>query len=100
MTSDPKKRSEHHLIDAEGERLLRKRLPRHWVLREYRPDYGLDFALEVFARPKSDGNAATYETLGEHIFIQLKTVLSAKTSSLKVYGRPNVEKQREVLDTN
>lgn len=33
-----KKRSEQHLIDQDGERLLRSKLPRHWVLREYRPD--------------------------------------------------------------
>lgn len=62
--SDAKKRSEQHLIDADGERLLGSRLPRHWVLRPYRPDYGLDFTVEVFRNP-SDGTKAhaTYETL-------------------------------------
>jgi hypothetical protein len=70
---ESKQRSEQHLIDADGERLLRRLLPRHWVLREYRPDYGLDFALEIFRQPNgSVARHATYETLGEHIFIQLK----------------------------
>lgn len=96
--NEAKQRSEQHLIDADGERLLRARLPRHWVLREYRPDYGLDFALETFRHPTADGKQhATYETLGEHVFIQLKSVASATALPLKLYARNNVEKQREVL---
>lgn len=96
-----KQRSEQHLIDAEGERLLRSRLPRHWVLREYRPDYGLDFALEIFRKPTGPAKKhATYETLGEHIFIQLKSIASATMSPLKIYGRDNVEKKRELLDND
>lgn len=93
-----KKQSEQHLIDAEGQQLLRKQLPRHWVLREYRPDYGLDFALEVFAPQKNEGKHPTYETLGEHIFIQLKTVQSTATKPLQLYERQNVEKHREQID--
>ncbi len=96
-----KQRSEQHLIDADGERLLRSRLPRYWVLREYRPDYGLDFALEIFREPIGPAKKhATYETLGEHIFIQLKSVVSATASPLKIYGRHNVEKKREWLNKN
>jgi len=96
---ESKKRSEQHLIDADGERLLGRRLPRHWVLRPYRPDYGLDFAIEVFRDPSSDTKAhSTYETLGEHVFIQLKTVKVTKSAPLKIYGRGNVEKSRESLN--
>jgi hypothetical protein len=95
-----KKQSEQHLIDAEGQQLLRERLPRHWVLREYRPDYGLDYALEIFAPQKPEGKYPTYETLGEHIFIQLKTIQSAEAKPLKLYGRMNVEKYREQIDKN
>lgn len=93
-----KKQSEQHLIDAEGQRLLRDQLPRHWVLREYRPDYGLDYALEIFSPQKTEGKYSTYETLGEHIFIQLKTIQSAEIKPLKLYGRMNVEKHREQID--
>lgn len=98
MKFDAKKQSEQHLIDADGQRLLRSRLPRHWILREYRPDHGLDFALEIFALPKKSATPATYETLGEHLFIQLKTVRTAEVKSLRLYGRKNVEKQREAID--
>jgi hypothetical protein len=100
VSSTAKKQSEQHLIDAEGQRLLRSRLPRHWILREYRPDYGLDFALEIFSAAKEGEHATTYETLGEHIFIQLKTVKSSDIKPLKLYGRMNVEKGREALNKN
>jgi hypothetical protein len=100
VSTEAKKQTEQHLIDADGQRLLRGCLPRHWVLRDYRPDYGLDFALEIFADPKSANKPATYETLGEHLFIQLKTVTSAKIKPLQLYGRVNVEKQREALNKN
>jgi hypothetical protein len=97
MAAQGKKQSEQHLIDADGQKLLRERLPRHWVLREYRPDYGIDYALEIFAPPKQRGGQVTYETLGEHIFIQLKSVQTVQIKPLKLYGRVNVEKQREAL---
>jgi hypothetical protein len=101
LVDKAKQRTEEHLIDADGERLLRASLPRHWVLREYRPDYGLDFALEVFKVPTEEcRDHNRYETLGEHLFVQLKSSTSVRRGSLKLYGRHNVEKSREVLDSD
>lgn len=97
--STTKKRSEQHIIDQAGERLLRSKLPGHWVIREYRPDYGLDFTIETFkAGEKQGGAPATYETLGEHVFVQLKSVNSPEIKPLAIYGRGNVEKARELLN--
>jgi hypothetical protein len=95
--SEAKKRSEQHLIDQAGQQLLRSKLPSHWVLREYRPDYGLDYSLEVFKEADTEGKFPTYETLGEHLFIQLKSVASAKALPLTIYERGNVEKAPERL---
>lgn len=96
-----KSRVEQHLIDTDGEKLLRSSLPRHWLLREYRPDYGLDFALEIFEKiSDSTKTNHQYQTLGEHIFIQLKSVTGIDKLPLKLYSRVNVEKQKEVLDKN
>lgn len=94
-----KQRSEQHLIDQEGEKLLRSKLPSHWVLREYRPDYGLDFAIEIF-KPSvtSLGSPNTYETLGEHLFVQLKSIAKPVIKSLTLFSRGNVEKGPEQLD--
>ncbi len=101
MSDVTKKQSEQHIIDAQGQLLLRSHLPKHWVLREYRPDYGIDFSLEIFAEPKEPNKLPhTYETLGEHLFIQLKSVGSIDAKPLKIYARGNVEKQREILNKN
>lgn len=93
-----KKRSEQHLIDQDGISLLRSKLPRHWLLREYRPDYGLDFTIETFRPAEADGTRATYETLGEHVFVQLKSVAEPEIYSLEIFERGNVEKGPEKLD--
>ena len=99
--SAAKKRSDQHLIDQDGEKLLREKLPRHWVLREYRPDYGLDFTIETFrSADAAVGKPATYETLGEHVFVQLKSVARPTPLPLTLYGRDNVEKAPERLNRN
>ncbi len=98
-----KKRPEQHLIDQDGISLLRSKLPRHWIFREYRPDYGLDFAIEVFKEgqdPKAGDNSQVFETLGEHIFVQLKSVKDPDVRPFRIFGRGNVEKARERLDRN
>lgn len=94
-----KKRSDQHLIDQEGQQLLRANLPKSWVLREYRPDYGLDFAVEVFKTVESPEKSKrpTYVTLGEHFFVQLKSIDDAKVFPFTIYGRGNVEKGPELL---
>ncbi len=98
MTST-KKLSEQHIIDQEGEKLLREKLPRHWLLRQYRPDYGLDFTIETFKTGEAaDGKPRTYETLGEHLFVQLKSVSKPVALPLALYERRNVEKAPEQLE--
>lgn len=94
MVDHAKRRAPQHLIDERGVALLRRLMPENWVLREYRPDYGLDFAVEVF----EDATKPYPQTLGEHFFIQLKSTVSPKVSALRLYPRGNVEKGREKLD--
>ena len=43
MSRTPKRRTPQHLVDERGIALLKRKIPENWVLREYRPDYGLDF---------------------------------------------------------
>lgn len=98
-TGKAKRRNQQHLIDEAGVRLLEACLPPHWVLREYRPDYGLDFSLEIFKRVQgADADPEAFETLGEHLFIQLKSTRLTKPRALKLFSRINVEKSREILD--
>lgn len=50
MARASKRRVPQHLVDERGIELLRRKIPENWVLREYRPDYGLDFAVEVIEK--------------------------------------------------
>ncbi|MCR9136419.1 MAG: DUF4365 domain-containing protein [Alphaproteobacteria bacterium] len=95
MARPAKRRAPQHLIDERGIALLKRKIPENWVLREYRPDYGLDFAVEVF-----DGEGSPFpQTLGEHFFIQLKSTESPKIGALQLHKRGNVEKGGEELNS-
>jgi hypothetical protein len=98
QVSNAKQRNRQHIIDAEGEQLFKAQLPRHWVVREYRPDYGLDFSVEVFqsVEPRHQ-RGQTYETLGEHFFVQLKSTESLTRSTLPIFARHNVEMTHEAF---
>ncbi|WP_415776286.1 DUF4365 domain-containing protein [Shewanella oncorhynchi] len=90
-----KKRPASHIIDAMGTELLMNALPTQWVVRPYQPDYGIDFAVEIF--DEIDKNLVT---LGEHFFIQLKSCTKANYISRKVHHRYNVEKYPFEADTD
>jgi len=85
-----KRRPRAHIMESESGRLIAELLPKEWLVREYRPDYGLDLVVETFARAKDD--PTMYETLGEHFFIQLKSVERVEWKRKTVCGRINVEK--------
>ncbi len=69
--------------------ITRSILPQEWVFHEYRPDYGIDFSIEPFESVE----AGSLETLGEHLFVQLKSVATLTTQILDVTSRYNVEKR-------
>jgi hypothetical protein len=98
MPNRSKRRSVQHLIDENAQKLLLSLIPTGWVLRNYRPDYGIDFALEVFQEVSTESQTEIFETMGEHLFIQLKGQREAKRRILKVYNRYNVEKAVLVED--
>ncbi|MFY7866004.1 DUF4365 domain-containing protein [Roseateles sp.] len=96
--SSTKKRTHQHLIDQDGQFLFREKLPKPWVVREYRPDYGLDYSVEVFKTTEAGPSGrSTHETLGEHFFVQLKSIEDPDIRPLTIYGRGNVEKGSERL---
>jgi len=82
-----KKRPVSHLIDASGTERLKQNLPAEWVLRQYQPDYGIDFDVEVF-----DYDGTDLVSLGEHFFVQLKSAARFKSKTKEVFGRYNIEK--------
>jgi Domain of unknown function (DUF4365) len=59
-------------------------------VREYRPDYGIDLAIELFEYLDSGQTVAA--TLGETLFVQVKSTEVVRRRTVCVYGRGNVEK--------
>jgi Domain of unknown function (DUF4365) len=86
----PKRRVFQHIMEDRSLSIVKQLLPDEWVIREYKPDYGIDLVIELFkyiddAKEKAD-------TLGEFIFVQLKSIQETQIKKLTVYPRCNVEK--------
>jgi hypothetical protein len=92
----PKRRVAQHVMEDESENMLRNLLPKEWVTRRYRPDYGIDFAVEVFEY--TDEQRTIAETLGETFFIQLKSAAKTTINTVRVHSRGNVAKGPPVAD--
>lgn len=85
-----KRRVIPHLMEEESLTIVKQALPKHWVIREYRPDYGIDLAIETFDALPDD--ESTYQTLGEHFFVQLKSVRTSESKTITIPPRLNVAK--------
>ncbi len=81
-----------HIIDNEAIQTLSSVLPTHWTIRPYVPDYGIDLSIEMF-KPIADADGIKkYDTLGEHLFAQVKGTQSITKRTICVSQRYNVEK--------
>ena len=90
-----KQRVTQHIMEDASYRIIQKLIPKEWVIREFnRPDYGIDLIIELFE--KMDDK--TYETLGEFIYVQVKSSDQLPISTEKIYGVGNVAKRKWVLD--
>jgi hypothetical protein len=82
-----KKRVLQHVMEDRSIQIVRDLLPDHWVIREYRPDYGIDLLIELF-EPVSATESAT---VGEMLLVQVKSTEVVDEGVLRVRGRRNVE---------
>lgn len=57
------KRPEQHITETKSQRIFEKIVPVEWVCREIKPDYGVDYLVEVFENNQSTGKT---------FFVQLK----------------------------
>src|SRR4028119_64282 len=84
-----KKRVFQHIMEDQSIQIVRELLPEQWVVREYRPDYGIDLTIELFEY--IDDAKTVAAALGETLFVQVKSVEVVTPARLRVYGRRNVE---------
>lgn len=57
------KRPEQHITETKSQRLFENIVPDEWVVREIKPDYGVDYIVEIFTNGQSTGKC---------FFVQLK----------------------------
>lgn len=93
-----KQRSLNQVKEDISFRVLREKLPQEWVVHSYGADYGIDCVVELFDFVNSDKKLA--ETLGENLFIQLKSSDCIEYTTRKAYSRGNVAKGRLREDKN
>ena len=67
-----KRRSFTQIMEEESISIIREALPKEWVMHQYSPDYGIDTVIELFDYLDAEKEVA--ETLGEVIFVQIKSV--------------------------
>lgn len=85
-----KQRSLNQVKEDISFRVLREKLPKEWVVHSYGADYGIDCVIELFDFINDDKKLA--ETLGENLFIQLKSSDCIEYTTRKAYSRGNVAK--------
>jgi hypothetical protein len=85
-----KQRQKRHITGDSGVDIVKRKLPRSWVIREINPDYGLDLHVEVFGPDPEDPESAN--TVGEHFYIQVKTTDQIVLHDHVVRSRLNVAK--------
>ncbi|WP_025660148.1 DUF4365 domain-containing protein [Rhizobium sp. IBUN] len=88
-----KSRVDNHLKEDASELLVSKLLPEEWVIRKLHPDYGVDVTIEVFER-----EGQRIPTLGEFLFVQLKSTTSLTRGVEPIRRRGNVEKALDAQD--
>ena len=79
----PKQRSILHIMEDDSTSIFRNKLPSEWVVRQYKPDYGIDLAVEIFDKAK--GKKGLFETLSMG---NISIKLAAKTDNTILLSRP------------
>lgn len=86
-----KQRVRQHIMEDESYEVIKRYIPKNWVIREFnRPDYGIDLVIELFEVV----NEQISETLGEFIFVQVKSGERIERKIEKVYPVENVAKRK------
>lgn len=86
----PKRKTTSHIIEKKSLQIINDTLPNYWTIREYKPDYGIDLSIELFEKIDSNGTQI-YDTLGEHLLVQVKGTETVEKTTIKVRSRKNIE---------
>lgn len=81
------KRSKSHQIDTRAQRILDSKLPENWVKHEIHPDYGVDYAIELFNDEEPTGTWFTIQLKGTERLMEYANYISfpLKTADIEYY---------------
>lgn len=81
------KRPEQHIIETKSQRIFERIVPVEWVCREIKPDYGVDYLVEIFENNKSTGKTFFVQLKGSTQEIKNETFeKQITTDNLKYYN--------------
>lgn len=81
------KRPEQHITETKSQRIFERIVPVEWVCREIKPDYGVDYLVEIFDDNKSTGNTFFVQLKGSTQEIEDNTFeKQLATDNLKYYN--------------
>jgi Domain of unknown function (DUF4365) len=87
--SKKKQRVFQHIMEDESYQIIKRYIPKEWVIREFnKPDYGIDIVIELFDKI----NEEVSETLGEFIYVQVKSVKTITVANENICNVDNVAK--------
>ncbi|GEM31490.1 hypothetical protein NN3_24970 [Nocardia neocaledoniensis NBRC 108232] len=85
-----KRRSLNQMQGDSGEELVAAAFPRQWLTRKIGADFGIDLHVEVF--DWTDESRKSADTLGEHLFVQVKSRATSTFRTFTLHERRNVSK--------
>ncbi|MFD3704672.1 DUF4365 domain-containing protein [Nocardia sp. NPDC058658] len=85
-----KRRSLNQMQGDSGEELVAAAFPRQWLTRKISADFGIDLHVEVF--DWTDNSRKSADTLGEHLFVQVKSRATSTFRTIKLHERRSVSK--------
>lgn len=92
-----KQRAFQHIMEDSSYDIIKKYIPKEWVVREFnKPDYGIDIVIELFDKIGEEYS----ETLGEFLFVQVKSIKEAIPKKEKVYPVSNVSKNQWIKSSD
>ncbi len=81
------KRPEQHITETKSQRIFERIVPVEWVCREIKPDYGVDYLVEIFENNKSTGKTFFVQLKGSTQEIKNETFeKQITTDNLKYYN--------------
>jgi len=89
------RRAKSHETDEAAQRVFRAAIPRGWVVREQRPDYGVDYVVEIFEEGRSPSFT---EPSGLQWGVQLKGTVAPKTAKGRLRFRVETDHLKYYVD--